>query len=102
MDGWYAPMHKTRLICGAPRCGIVAEGLMQARGTGAGQHLLIVVIRGRPQGRQVQVLNGHGVDSRIQFKVPRCVRLSISRPVDRIFNLRRAVHALHPFLSDLT
>jgi hypothetical protein len=26
---------KTRLICGAALCGIVAEGLMQARGTGA-------------------------------------------------------------------
>lgn len=31
-----------------------------------------------------------------------CAALYLSRPVDRIFNLRRAVHALHPFLSDLT
>jgi hypothetical protein len=57
------------------------------------------------QGRQAQVLNGH-VDSRIQFRVPGCVRLSLSlslsRPVGRIFNPRRAVRPLHPFLSDLT
>jgi hypothetical protein len=56
------------------------------------------------QGRQVQVLNGH-VDFKDSIQGSRlcaALSLSLSRPIGRIFNPLRAVHPLHPFLSDLT